>query len=147
MKTLRCFINSTKLHHMFTHGLSDRSVRSDHQCLSLHRRLSQLSRSVFICHRNACESLLEWFCSAMKSIFISLKASTHRTTGLTPIHENWIECHYIHLKSQCGLWIPQLWLLVPSLLKKMRSQCYNLREKFLEVTKMYPRVRKEAMKR
>ena len=80
--------------------------------------------------RNACEVLLEVVPEdtivflVMKPIIICVDPSRNKTcvTGLTRILENCIKGLCIHLKSQCGAQFPQVGLLVPGSLRKMKSQ-------------------------
>lgn len=116
-------------------GLSDRSVRRIlRDDLHFHPYkmaiVQELSERDFNSRMNACELLLDVVPEgaivflAMKPIFICVGRLTNKTcaTGLTPTLENCIKGLCIHPKSQCGVQFPQLELLVPGFLRKMRLQ-------------------------
>lgn len=121
-------------------GISDRSVRKIlHDVLHLHPYkmviVHEPSERDFNSRMNACEGLLEvvpedaivFFFLVMKPIFIYVDPSTDKTctTGLehvTPILESCIKGLCIQLKSQCDGQFPQLELLVPGSLRKIKPQ-------------------------
>ena len=121
--------------HVFALGLSDRSVRRIiHEDLHFHPYkmaiVQELYEQDFNSQRNACEVFLEVVPEdaiiflVMKPIFICVDPSTNKTcaTGLTPILDNCMKGLCMHPKSQCGAQFPQVELLVPGSLKKMKSQ-------------------------